>query len=151
MKHCPTCQQTKPLDAFSATGDKRRKTPGLKYQCKVCAAARTKAWYGENKDRALANQATWREANKAQWNQRMSVATAKRRAVKLNATVAWADNDLIADLYKYASIMRAHGMPAEVDHIVPLQGELVCGLHTHDNLTVVLLEHNRAKRNHFAI
>lgn len=151
MKTCTKCQETKPADGFSPTKDKRLKVQALQSWCKACMVAKAKTYQQANKDRLYAQQAAWREANKAQWNQRMSVATAKRRAVKLNATVTWADNDLIADLYEYASIMRAHGVPAEVDHIVPLQGELVCGLHTPDNLTVVLLEHNRVKRNHFAI
>ena len=32
-----------------------------------------------------------------------------------------------------------------VDHIVPLQGSRVSGLHTHDNLQVITIEENRAK------
>ena len=152
MKPCTQCHETKPLTEFTWSVDKRLTAGGRhKSLCKTCCAIVTKAWYEKNKDRALKAQAAWREANKAQWNLRMSIASNKRRAVKLNAHAGWADNDLIADIYEYAAIMRQHGVEAEVDHIVPLQGELVCGLHTHDNLTVILAEHNRSKRNAFTI
>lgn len=151
MKTCKACLQTKPLDLFTWGKNPRLRAGGeYKSECKVCMNARTKAWYAQNRDRALATQAAWRDANKARWNTRMNVATAKRRAAKLKAVPSWADHDLMADLYTYAAIMRSFGVPAEVDHIVPLQAELACGFHSHDNLTVILSSENRSKRNSLA-
>lgn len=147
MKTCRICHETKPLTAFGRKADNR---DGLQTSCRICTTATTKAWYAANKDRALATQAAWREANKARWNTRMNVAGAKRRAARLNAVPSWADHDLMADLYTYAAIMRSFGVPAEVDHIVPLQAELACGFHSHDNLTVILSSENRSKRNRLA-
>jgi hypothetical protein len=67
-----------------------------------------------------------------------------RRAREHRAT-SWSDRALVKDIYAYARIMREHGVDCEVDHMEPLNGRLVSGLHTDANLTVLLAEHNRAK------
>jgi uncharacterized protein YdaU (DUF1376 family) len=74
-----------------------------------------------------------------------------RRARKLNATPPWTtkeDRDAIAAVYAHAAMQTAStGVKHEVDHIVPLQGEKVCGLHVAWNLQVLTAERNRAKSN----
>jgi len=43
------------------------------------------------------------------------------------------------------------GIQYEVDHIIPLQGKKVCGLHTANNLQVIPMSDNRKKNNQFHI
>lgn len=64
------------------------------------------------------------------------------RASKFNQTPAWADLDLIAEAYQEAEY---HGL--HVDHIVPLRGKTVCGLHVWDNLQLITKSENSAKGN----
>jgi 5-methylcytosine-specific restriction endonuclease McrA len=43
------------------------------------------------------------------------------------------------------------GIPFEVDHIVPLQGKIVSGLHIWNNLQVIPRHINRTKSNKYSI
>ena len=92
----------------------------------------------------------WQKANPekvAVWKYK---AEAKRRARKLNATVIWADNDAIGALYKEATrLTKETGIPHQVDHIIPLVGETVSGLHVHYNLQVLTARENQIKSNKF--
>lgn len=71
----------------------------------------------------------------------------KRRAAKMRALPVWADLEKINQIYEEARVKSESGIKYEVDHIVPLQSELVCGLHVHYNLRVITKEENRKKRN----
>jgi hypothetical protein len=73
---------------------------------------------------------------------------AKRRATRKNATPLWADSKAMKVFYDVAADLTAKlGTPHEVDHIVPLQSKIVCGLHNQFNLQVIPLKKNRAKSN----
>lgn len=63
------------------------------------------------------------------------------------ATPRWADLGQINRVYNEAWEMRAAGIPATVDHIYPLAGELVCGLHVVENLRIVSAADNAWKCN----
>lgn len=49
----------------------------------------------------------------------------------------WADTNAIRAVYKEAARLRGLGYDAEVHHIVPLNGEYVCGLHIAENLQII--------------
>lgn len=86
----------------------------------------------------------WEEANKGQ----RTAITKKRQLAKRNRTPAWADLDAIKAFYVEAARLTAEtGIPHEVDHVIPLQGENVSGLHVHTNLQILTRAKNRAKRN----
>ena len=75
---------------------------------------------------------------------------AKRRAAKLKRTVKWANDKLIRYEYGMAQLLtKLWGVDYEVDHIIPLQGKLVSGLHCEANLRVIPGILNRKKSNHF--
>jgi 5-methylcytosine-specific restriction endonuclease McrA len=75
---------------------------------------------------------------------------AKRRAKKLNAMPAWADPGKIRAIYAEARrFTKETGIRHEVDHIHPLQGRTVSGLHVETNLQVITAGKNRRKSNRF--
>lgn len=101
---------------------------------------RRKEWY-QNK---RANDPAFRAKCQAAVN-------ARRRKTKI-ATPAWADLDAIRTRYKERATMeRLTGVRHDVDHVIPLCGDNVCGLHVAANLRVILARDNRRKSNHFAI
>ena len=77
---------------------------------------------------------------------------AKRKAAKLSRTPKWADLLKIAEFYKEANRRaKETGVMHSVDHIIPLKGKLVSGLHVHTNLQVITLAQNNAKSNIFIV
>jgi len=79
--------------------------------------------------------------------------TALRRAKRAKATPPWITKDhkkQITLLYKQAKeLTDSTGIAYEVDHIIPIAGKNVCGLHLPVNLQVITREENRAKLNKF--
>ena len=67
----------------------------------------------------------------------------KRVAAKKNRTPPWVDMDAIKDIYM--NVPKGY----EVDHIVPLQGKLVSGLHIAENLQYLTKQDNWNKKNKF--
>ena len=158
-KVCSTCKKCKPAAEFfrwSYSAD------GLNANCGECdkgkvrayerarpdkARARKQAWIERNPEGRAAASAKYAKANQGKANNQ----AAKRRAYKLKATPTWVDSDhlwFIEEIYllaKQRSLML--GYPWEVDHIVPLQGPNVCGLHVYWNLQVVTRGTNRKKGN----
>ena len=149
-KQCILCKEVKPFAGFDKA---KRNTDGHDGRCKSCKKEQGMKRYRANKQRHNAQMAEWRRNNKGAIN----AFTAKRRAMKKQATPAWADLQYIKDLYSNAAeanaIFEAVGVSPkfQVDHIVPLQHDLVCGLHTEDNLQILTAEENQRKSNTFKV
>lgn len=86
------------------------------------------------------------EAKRANWRHQ----AAKRHAAKLQRTPPWADLDAIRALHVQASRLTLEtGIAHHVDHVIPLQGRLVSGLHVHTNLRIITGFDNSSKCNKF--
>lgn len=71
-----------------------------------------------------------------------------RRIARDRAVPPWANLKRIVAIYKRAKeLSLATGERYEVDHIVPLKGKTVCGLHCEANLRIVKRYENRKKHN----
>ena len=76
--------------------------------------------------------------------------SANRRARQLQATPAWADRAAIRAVYVMAlDKERRTGIRQHVDHVIPLRGRIVSGLHVAENLQVLPARANVAKGNRF--
>lgn len=110
---------------------------------------RVAAWRSNNAEKARNATAAWVAANR--W--RVRATQAKRRARKLQATPPWLTDayfEEMAAIYAEANrLTRRTGIPHHVDHIVPLQGENVCGLHVPWNLVPMPAADNIGKSNVF--
>lgn len=105
-----------------------------------------KKWASNNRNIANRHIKNWKRKNKDSVNAN----TAKRRAARLNATPEWLNSGHMAEIegmYLYAQIFSQIGEQLHVDHIVPLQGENVCGLHAPWNLQVIPASENLSKSN----
>lgn len=96
-----------------------------------------------------------RKERAAKWakehSDRANAKTAARRAARKQATPSWLTDEhktQMLDFYVRAkSLTKQSGVPHEVDHIYPLNGETVCGLHVPWNLQILTATENRAKAN----
>jgi len=96
--------------------------------------------------RARARTAIWYQANKERAFLTAKIHLSHRRKVIKSATPAWANLFFMREIYDLASLRtKATGIPWEVDHVVPLRGHGVCGLHLEGNLRVVTKSVNREK------
>lgn len=107
---------------------------------RVLASKRKKPDYYREQQR----QAQKRDAHKYRAKYKEYMAT------KRGATPPWFDKVLVEEAYHLAQLRtRATGFQWHVDHVVPLQSPIVCGLHTIENLQVIPGVLNLSKSNRF--
>lgn len=109
--------------------------------------AREAARYRANAElraKRIAALSAWKTANPA----KVAANVRGRQARLLSATPAWANKAAIDAIYQLArDATELTGVEHEVDHIVPLKGRNVCGLHVENNLQVLTKADNRKKGN----
>ena len=123
------------------------------------ALARMREWQRNNGDKVNERNRNYRAARREKFNAINKAWRAKNHAhilyrnalrkkhIKL-ATPAWANHDRIRKVYiKAVEKTKATGVQYHVDHILPLRGKNVCGLHVENNLRVILAKENLAKGN----
>ena len=113
--------------------------------------ALAKAWEEANKEKRKAQNKEWTKKNK----DKVCAKLAKRRAAKINRTPGWLtkeDLDKIVSIYIEAGRKtKKTGEEWHVDHIIPLQGENISGLHVPDNLQVIRAKDNLSKNNRYEV
>jgi hypothetical protein len=92
-------------------------------------------WYKENHDKAR----EYSNAYRKEHPEINRVSAAKRRASIRERTVPWSELEAIRDFYK----MCPEDMV--VDHIIPLKGDNISGLHVLSNLQYLTFEENAKK------
>jgi 5-methylcytosine-specific restriction endonuclease McrA len=163
MKTCSCCKQSKPFAEFNKN---KANKDGLQYQCKVCTkeanaksfkkisdevrqrrVASARVWKENNKDKVVAYRKNYRKENQAYFTNKQII----REKAKLQRVPIWVDDEekfLIEEVYHLAKLReQATGIKWHVDHIVPLQGKTVSGLHTINNLQVITAKENLRKHN----
>lgn len=172
QKTCSKCHKTKPLTDFCK--NKTAKF-GVSSSCRIFQADYNKSYREKNREELLqkdrdryANNSEVMKANAAKhkaenkdyyYNYNKSyyrinkhkflAANSKRRGVILKATPAWLTEEQkqqIEEAYWLAQDLKAvSGETYHVDHIIPLQGKGVCGLHVPWNLQILPADINLQK------
>jgi len=145
---CCECQRLSRIAYSKAHSEKVRDWKAAdqkKHRAK--ANERSLRWYRANREQAKAATAKWQSEHP----ERVAAKFAQYRAAKLQATPGWADQDAIDVMYRAAKVLRVSGFDVHVDHIIPLQGRTVHGLHVHNNLQIIQAHMNRSKSNHLLV
>lgn len=142
---CPKCG----CDDWRKLGQARQVTLNkTKYECWVCTVSSDalrirKARYRNIHQDSIKESRTKYTSTQIATSLKKARA-AKRRATKLNSTPHWLTKK---DLEKIKKIYEDCPSGYQVDHILPLQGKHICGLHTPSNLQYLPASENASKCN----
>jgi hypothetical protein len=101
-------------------------------------------WREKNKEKDSRYHKNWREKNRGV----VTAHTQKRNAIKKRATPIWFDESAVKKIYEKAAMRtKTEGIVYHVDHIIPINSPLVCGLHCVDNLQILRYDDNIRKGN----
>jgi hypothetical protein len=168
MKTCTRCHIVKSYELFYKQAVNSK--DGYQAHCRACDNARKKNWALKNPELAAAHRKTsdinryknykskvqeknknWKSNNPS----KVSAMDAKRRAAVNLRKPSWftdEDNWMVEQAYELAQLRtQVFGFQWHVDHVIPLQGKLVSGLHTPYNLQVIPASENLSKSNQFTV
>ena len=91
------------------------------------------------------------------WNKnnlsKINFYSSNRRCRKRNATPCWLNPKQLEDIESFyilsSELNKVSSVKFSVDHIIPLSGEIVCGLHVPWNLQILTVQENCSKNNKF--
>lgn len=163
MKRCSTCKASKDRSEFRKN---RATKDGLQNVCKVCHKDYCVSWKRNNPEAVsrimrrnyLKNHDAWKSYTRAYSKEnpgKVNALVMKRHAAKLQRTPKWLTKEQLQEIKEfYIEAKELQWLsdptdPLEVDHIVPLQGEIVSGLHVPWNLQILPKSLNCEKSNKF--
>lgn len=126
--------------------------------CRECNKENCKARYKLKSQSYKENAVRWSKANperrkeivhkydRANQAKRTAIQN-KRRAALLKATPTWLSKAHLSQIEKIYEESSLSAEPTHVDHIIPLQGKNVCGLHVPWNLQILPATENLKKHN----
>ena len=141
VKKCSTCKEDKPLSEFhvcNRTKDKRQSS------CKPCAILKMQQYQRKNREKVNAKNRKWKSENKPWLSDNAKADVRNRYAKRKSHTPRWADEQWIKDYYEGAIHLQL-----QVDHIVPINSPIVCGLHCEHNLQLLPADVNNEKGNRY--
>ena len=143
---CCSCKETKDSENFHISSGSSR---GYQDSCKDCKSKIAKRYYKKNKERINAIKKVHYEANKDVYQ----AYARNRQAYKEERKPNW-DLELTDFVIKEAYALKRirtkeTGIDFHVDHIVPLKGKRVSGLHVWNNIQVIPAKLNLEKGNRY--
>lgn len=130
-RNCMGCWSDMSLE-WAVTAKQAKKNDQRKNQTK-----RNKRYYDKHRADILNRTNKWKSQNL----NKCRAHNAKRRAVKLQCTPKWSEVEAIKKFYENCP------KGYQVDHIVPLNSDVVCGLHVIANLQYLTVADNARKGN----
>lgn len=134
-KHCRVCDRILPFSSFHK--DKNASSLGINSNCKECIS--------ESQKGAYAKYITTHQASYTRNYGKIRERQNRYKGERSLRVPSWSETELIAQFYEECP----EGY--HVDHIIPLKGDLVSGLHVIANLQYLLSHDNLAKGNKFEI
>lgn len=161
LKKCSKCKQEKSFECFTKDS---RGLYGLRYHCKDCVKTTRDIYYAKNREVLISKGRKWRSdnienhkkmiKNWANGNKGSRASSIEKSQITRSfRTPKWLSNmqiEEIANFYKKAvELKESTKEEYVVDHIVPIKGKNVSGLHVPWNLQVILRKENEKKGNRF--
>lgn len=116
--------------------------------CTECMKMHFNSWREKNVEKDRRDSRRWQINNRA----KVIAAIARYEAGRDKRTPKWADPSKIAAVYVEARRLSSEtGIEHHVDHVIPLHGKRVSGLHVHNNLCAIPAEINKKKSNSYEI
>lgn len=150
MKICKQCNSSL---AFSCFNKHSQTKDGYRSKCKECRRLEHIQYRKQNVvkfkeyEKARNKAGAFKNRDKV----KKLACSSKYRSCKINATPTWLTEDHyseILDFYIICKMFRIYtGVEYHVDHIIPLRGSLVCGLHVPWNLQILTSTENISKNN----
>ena len=136
----------------------------MPYKDKEQQKAATEAWAKDNREKRNASAKKWRENNpekiatlRTAWKKanpgKVNALVVKRNTAKIHRTPPWASLDRVREIYVEAAYWNEIWPEdlVHVDHIIPLQGKTISGLHVESNLQILRASENIKKSNSFSL